>query len=1201
MALLGDVGCGKSSLLLAILGELHHTGGTAWTEAYSIAAQQHAELQLSKLIQNGQANPSHEPLEFRPRSQQEAVGYSGQRAWLMRGSARENILFGLPFEQGRYAETIGACALDHDFSAWPSGDETELGDRGHAVSGGQQSRLALARVVYARPSLCLIDDPFAALDASTRAHVWEAAVRKCLRHSAVVIATHSAALASKADRVLVLREGKVLQQGAPATLAAAGGAFADWLAEVSEAVPFPDEPQVGTHLRQQGESPGSSPLPSGPVVSNMGKLTKRRCDEVPDAPSVLKQGETDLQASSNSLSPTTCSLGRRHDCPEMSLARARIALDAALAAEGSRAEVVRGSAWNGYMKAFGAEGAVFGLAVCLFGFSQASIVLTDCWLARWSSLPPFEQSDLTANLGRLAALAALAAVFVAVQAGSWPLLALSASDRYHSAALSSILHAPLSALSAMPIRRVVSRFSKDLDALDVALPSMTAQALTCLAALLSSLAAVLFATPLALPVVAAVAVAFGKVVHSYQPIAAEARRLVSVLHGPVLAHILESLDGRVYIRSFGQTRNFEENAAVLIEAYSHAQIFNIALQRWLALRLELLGAWMLLAVGLLAVATRQQAALGPAGLALTYALTFTGLAKYLINYSTRAYAQLASVERLTAIAYLPDEFATCHRGGGASDILERPRPHEPSTATLCASESKAAPPADWPQRGELRMLRYQPAAYSPSGRCVLHPMTLTITPGEHVVLIGRSGAGKSTLLAGITRLLPPANGQLYIDGSEAREVGLARWRRAFACIPQEPLLLAGSIGFNLDTSATHRDSACWEALRLSGLEMRVRAMPYGLSTAVADAGLSGGERQGIVLARLLLRRAEARLVLLDEPAAATAEADSARLHGVLHERFAHTGLIAISHTALPFLHLFSRLIVLADGSIVEDGAPGALLDDPASRLSGIFSEAPHRLQAHVRRMIALQRTRGLPAVRGLWRSAHAMESEFEPELASNTSIGSPSGHMAKHKSASRHCISEDSQCLNSCSPGSAACGDGFVFEACASGSRSIEYEEFRAEHAPPPIGDEGAYGGSDLYPRDGNFCGVSLTYGEFNAFGREDASGEDGGEYEPNDTPSRYWSQWSSSRTTSIQGSSVETWRDTPRRGWRKHSFSTRSLPWSLPIRPRSVSDDAPRPLTQIGGTAKPAPAALLRGSDGRTLPWTVLESITCASSSHED
>ena len=116
-------------------------------------------------------------------------------------------------------------------------------------------------------------------------------------------------------------------------------------------------------------------------------------------------------------------------------------------------------------------------------------------------------------------------------------------------------------------------------ALDATLPAMLAQALTCTAALVAALLAIIASSPLATPAVAVLAFAFGRVVRLYRPIAAEAKRLVAVLHGPVVTHLLESLHGREYFRAFGQRSLATEHACALLEASTRAQFFNIGLQR----------------------------------------------------------------------------------------------------------------------------------------------------------------------------------------------------------------------------------------------------------------------------------------------------------------------------------------------------------------------------------------------------------------------------------------------------------------------------------------------------------------------------------------------------------------------------------------------------------------------------------------------
>ena len=294
--------------------------------------------------------------------------------------------------------------------------------------------------------------------------------------------------------------------------------------------------------------------------------------------------------------------------------------------------------------------------------------------------------------------------------------------------------------------------------------------------------------------------------------------------------------------------------------------------------------------------------------------------------------------------------------------------------------------------GEAELVDYRPAAYSTGVAPTLYPLTLRVEHTDHVALVGRSGAGKSTLLSGLARLLPVAAGTLSLDGWESRRVPLYPWRRAIKAIPQEPLVLAGSVLHNLDPTGLCTEEQALEALRLAGLDELVADLPNGLHTPLArnESGggssveLSGGHRQLLALARLLLRREEARLVLLDEPAAGMQESASARLHAVVNEQLVHTTLLAVTHRLLPLLHLFSRVVVLERGACVEDGAPAALLAKSGGRLHRIFEQAPPRMRAHVRRMIALHRSKGLHAVRGLWESANlrpAAESPASPSAS----------------------------------------------------------------------------------------------------------------------------------------------------------------------------------------------------------------------------
>jgi ABC-type transport system involved in Fe-S cluster assembly fused permease/ATPase subunit len=109
------------------------------------------------------------------------VALAAQEAWLFSGTLRENILFGSAFEEDRYWATIEACALARDLEILKGGDQVIIGEKGITVSGGQKARIALARAVYARTEILLLDDPLAAVDTHVGDHIFETLTSRCVR------------------------------------------------------------------------------------------------------------------------------------------------------------------------------------------------------------------------------------------------------------------------------------------------------------------------------------------------------------------------------------------------------------------------------------------------------------------------------------------------------------------------------------------------------------------------------------------------------------------------------------------------------------------------------------------------------------------------------------------------------------------------------------------------------------------------------------------------------------------------------------------------------------------------------------------------------------------------------------------------------------------------------------------------------------
>lgn len=222
-----------------------------------------------------------------------------------------------------------------------------------------------------------------------------------------------------------------------------------------------------------------------------------------------------------------------------------------------------------------------------------------------------------------------------------------------------------------------------------------------------------------------------------------------------------------------------------------------------------------------------------------------------------------------------------------------------------------------------------------SDRPVLRDVTLTIQPGERVALLGPSGVGKSTLLALVARLYDPDAGRVLIDEHDVRFVKLQSLRSQTAQVQQETFLFNASALDNLRYGRADATEVEVEAAaRAANAHSFLSALPQGYHTLVGERGvkLSGGQKQRLAVARALLT--DAPILLLDEPTSAVEPESEALIIEALERLMTGRTALIVSHR-LSLARSADRVIVLADGRIVENGAPGELLARPASHFAAM--------------------------------------------------------------------------------------------------------------------------------------------------------------------------------------------------------------------------------------------------------------------------
>lgn len=232
-------------------------------------------------------------------------------------------------------------------------------------------------------------------------------------------------------------------------------------------------------------------------------------------------------------------------------------------------------------------------------------------------------------------------------------------------------------------------------------------------------------------------------------------------------------------------------------------------------------------------------------------------------------------------------------------------------------------------RGALRFdgVGYRYALGNQAGPLVLRGLNLAIQPGEKVAILGRIGSGKSTLLRVAAGLYPPSDGNVLLDDMDMRQIDPADLRAHVSLLGQQPRLFFGTLRENLDVGRSDRlvgDEELMAALHRFGMDALVRAHPLALDMPIGEDGhgLSGGQRQMVVLARLTLR--DPRVVLLDEPTSGLDDmTERLALQSLAEWARERTLLVATHRPAV--LRLVSRIIVIDNGQVVMDGPRDAVL------------------------------------------------------------------------------------------------------------------------------------------------------------------------------------------------------------------------------------------------------------------------------------
>jgi ABC-type multidrug transport system fused ATPase/permease subunit len=364
-------------------------------------------------------------------------------------------------------------------------------------------------------------------------------------------------------------------------------------------------------------------------------------------------------------------------------------------------------------------------------------------------------------------------------------LGAEASQTIHFNMAKKVLRAPLNYFESTPVGRLIQRFTKDLDQIDQQLPGSFSQLIASTLNIFASMIAIVIVTPSFSLVLGPLLLVYFAITNYYRGVARELKRLDSISRSPVFAHFSETIGGLSTIRSFSRQDMVRSTNEVRLEGNLAAYYALKVVDRWLSVRLELLGNIIVFVSALLAVWSGSRA--GPAGLSLNNALSTTSLLNWAVRNGAETESLMNSVERVL--------YTTTNTPSEAPSVIEEFN----SSTTPAPALGNYQPKSDaellnsgWPWQGGVSF-RNVVMRYRDDFQPVLQGVNVDINPGESIGIVGRTGSGKSSLFRALLRLTELEHGTITIDGVDIRTIGLDTLRSQISIIPQDPVLFSGSV------------------------------------------------------------------------------------------------------------------------------------------------------------------------------------------------------------------------------------------------------------------------------------------------------------------------------------------------------------------------------------------------------------------------
>ena len=820
------------------------------------------------------------------------ISYASQTPFIVNSTVKDNILFYSKYNEERYKQVIKFCELERDMSILPAGDLTEIGTNGANISGGQKSRINLARCVYKEADIYLFDDPISSVDSIVYNKILNNLIKNFLKNKTVIFASNDIKYINFFRKVIFVEKEKIKFIGTYDELQGM-----DFFKSFKKNLSTLKDNQVNN---KKSEGSDISFGASNKSIDDLKYKSKEESEE----------------DNNNNLEKENLSLKKnRKDSildKLVEIENEKIKQKGKLMVE---EEINVGKIGTNIYKSIIEYSGGYTQVFLVFTFAiiwQFTIIQGNIYLTHWSDNSDTTNDDENIYHFMIYTLFGIACIFsLFLKEFLISIMNYNISDNFHKVMLQNIIDAPINLYHDItPFGQIMNKFTIDLDKSILFFRHFSSTLksfctlIGALAVCITSNTYVLFFLPIVF--------FFGyKVSTYYAPAGRDILRIESIDRSPLLSFYSESIQGIDTIKSLyyhNVAQKFFDKFSEKILGHLSIFLYKFGTRTFFELTLDLLSVAFVFFLFIYCLIYHQQFDAVSISLLLKYSLNISEEILVMLTHGTELENSFVRIERCESATHLPKE-----NYEGTINISDR---------------------NEFEGNIEFDHLYIK---YRPNLDFALKDLSLTIKFGDKICVVGRTGSGKSTIILGLFRLIESTDGAIYINNMNIKDIPLKILRRHLGIVPQEPKIFSGTLKFNLDPKKKYSDFEINNAVREVGLFQLMkengRDIKKKLNMKLRENGgnLSLGEKQLICMARIFLRKN--KIVVMDEATSNIDNKTDLFIQDAVDKIFKNSTLITIAHK-IPDLDKYDKIMVLDNGVLVEFDTPNNLLENE----NGIFKE-----------------------------------------------------------------------------------------------------------------------------------------------------------------------------------------------------------------------------------------------------------------------